>query len=92
MRQLVRYQLWIAAAAGVIFFTNLGGPALFDMDEALYADLRREMLERRDPIEPTFNGEMFPEKPPLMFWTMMAGFEIFGTGKCAEWGADFSRQ
>ena len=37
MRQLVRYQLWIAAAAGVIFFTNLGGPALFDMDEALYA-------------------------------------------------------
>ena len=89
MRQLVRYQLWIAAAAGVIFFTNLGGPALFDMDEALYATCAREMLQRGDPIVPMFNGAMFPEKPPLMFWTMMAGFEIFGTGERAEWGARF---
>ena len=48
MRKTVRYQLWIVAAAGVIFFTNLGGPALLDMDEALYATCAREMLQRGD--------------------------------------------
>jgi len=78
MREQLRYQLWIVAAAGVIFFTHLGATALWDMDEALYTTCAREMLERGDWIEPWFNGEMFPEKPPLMFWTMMAGFELFG--------------
>ena len=37
MSRMVRCQLWIAATAGAIFFTNLGAAALFDMDEALYA-------------------------------------------------------
>jgi 4-amino-4-deoxy-L-arabinose transferase-like glycosyltransferase len=86
MRQDVRYQLWIVAAAGVIFFTNLGGPALFDMDEALYTTCAREMLGRHNWVVPWFNGQMFPEKPPLMFWTMMAGFEVLGVN---EWGARF---
>lgn len=86
MRLETKYQLWIIAAACVIFFTNLGGPALWDMDEALYATCSREMVERDNWVVPWFNGEMFPEKPPLMFWTMMAGFEIFGIN---EWGARF---
>ena len=86
MSRLVRYQFWIAAAASVIFFTNLGGAALFDMDEALYSTCAREMLDRGNLIVPWFNGEMFPEKPPLMFWTMMGGFELFGVN---ELGARF---
>ena len=86
MRELMRYQLWIVAAAGVIFFTNLGGAALWDMDEALYASAAREMFQRGDWVVPWFNGQMFPEKPPLMFWTMMAGFELFGVN---ELGARF---
>jgi 4-amino-4-deoxy-L-arabinose transferase-like glycosyltransferase len=42
------------------------------------------MFQRGDWVVPMFNGQMFPEKPPLMFWTMMAGFELFGVN---EWGA-----
>jgi 4-amino-4-deoxy-L-arabinose transferase-like glycosyltransferase len=86
MSQLVKYQLWVALAAGVIFFTNLGATALFDMDEALYATCAREMLDRGNAIVPWFNGSMFPEKPPLMFWTMMGGFKLFGI---SELGARF---
>ncbi len=86
MQQQVRYQLWIAAAASVIFFTNLGAAALWDMDEALYTTCAREMLERNDWVVPWFNGQMFPEKPPLMFWDMIAGFELFGIN---EFGARF---
>ena len=84
MHQQVRYQLWIAAAAIVVFFTNLGGTGLWDMDEALYSDCAREMLDRGDWVVPWFNGRMFPEKPPLMFWSMMAGYGICGVN---EWGA-----
>jgi 4-amino-4-deoxy-L-arabinose transferase-like glycosyltransferase len=83
---MVRYQLWIAATAGAIFFTNLGAAALFDMDEALYATCAREMRDRGNAIVPWFNGAMFPEKPPLMFWTMMGGYELFGV---KELGARF---
>jgi len=86
MRETLRCQLWIAAAAALIFFTNLGSVALFDMDEALYGSCAREMFQRGDWVVPWFNGEMFPEKPPLMFWTMMAGFELFGVN---ELGARF---
>ena len=87
MRPSVRYQFWIVAAAGVIFFTNLGATGLWDMDEALYATCSREMLQRGNWIVPWFNGAMFPEKPPLMFWTMMGGFELFGLN--SEFGARF---
>ncbi len=84
MRQQVRYQFWIVAAAGLIFLTNLGGASLWDMDEALYSTCAREMLQRNDWVVPWFNGQMFPEKPPLMFWSMMAGYGLFGDN---EFGA-----
>ena len=60
MSQVVRYQLWIAVAASVIFFTNLGGAALFDMDEALYTTCAREMLERGNLIVPGSTARCFP--------------------------------
>lgn len=84
MSDSARYQWIIVLAAAVIFFTNLGAAALWDMDEALYASCAREMLERKDLIVPWFNGRLFPEKPPLMFWTMMLGFQLCGVN---EWGA-----
>lgn len=92
MSENVRFQFWIVAAAAVMFFTNLGGTALWDMDEALYSTCAREMVQRSEQgvpgalVVPWFNGRMFPEKPPLMFWTMIAGFEVFGVN---EWGARF---
>ncbi len=78
MSQLVRHQLWIAAAAAVIFFTNLGATALWDEDEPLYASCAREMMERGDWVVPMYNGDVFPDKPPLMFWLMISGYSIFG--------------
>jgi len=43
-------------------------------------------MQRGDWVVPMFNGHVFPEKPPLMFWTMMAGFQLFGV---SELGARF---
>ncbi len=78
MRQQIIHQILIALVAAVVFFTNLGAAGLWDMDEALYSACAREMLARGDWVVPVFNGEMFPDKPPLMFWLMMAGMALFG--------------
>jgi len=73
-----REHLWIVAVAALVFFTNLGAVALWDEDEPLYATCAREMLQRGDWVVPTYNGDVFPEKPPLMFWLMIVGFKAFG--------------
>jgi 4-amino-4-deoxy-L-arabinose transferase-like glycosyltransferase len=86
MSENVRYQLWILVAAACIFFTFLGAAALWDEDETLYASCAREMMDRGDWVVPWFNGRMFPDKPPLMFWLMMVGFNLFGQN---EFGARF---
>lgn len=83
MSQAVRHQLRIGIAAATVFFTNLGATALWDEDEPLYACCAREMLQRGDWVVPTYNGTMFPEKPPLMFWLMIVGYRILGVTELA---------
>ncbi len=85
----VRYQLWIVAAAAVVFFTNLGATGLWDLDEAFYSSCAREMLDRGDLIVPMYNGELSIDKPPLAFWLMMTGFKMFGATEFAArfWSA-----
>ena len=68
MPRQLRHQLWIIAVAAAVLFTNLGSAALWDEDEPLYASCAREMLQRGDWVVPTFNGEVFPEKPPRRVW------------------------
>jgi len=77
------HQAVIVLIGIVVFCTNLGSAALFDMDEALYATCAREMTQRGDWVVPWFNGELFPDKPPLMFWLMMAGRELLGPTELA---------
>ena len=86
MRQEVVHQAWIVLAAAVIFFTNLGVTALWDEDAPLYGACAREMIERGDWVVPVYNGQMFPEKPPLVYWSIMSGFKMFGVN---EFGARF---
>lgn len=91
MRQQLRHQACIALAATVVFFTNLGATRLWDMDEALHAACAREMFQRGDWVVPCFNGNWFFDKPPLMFWCMISGFECFGVTEFAArfWSALF---
>ncbi len=88
MRQEVRYQLWIAAAAGVIFFTNLGGPALFDMDEALYSTCAREMLATRRSDRALVQRRDVPREAAADVLDHDGRLRDFRHGK-GEWGARF---
>ena len=83
MRPILRHQTWIVLVGLIIFFVNLGSASLFDMDEAIYGACAREMAERGDWVVPWFNGQMFPDKPPLMFWMMIFCTKLFGASEFA---------
>ncbi|HEV3416447.1 MAG TPA: glycosyltransferase family 39 protein [Pirellulales bacterium] len=83
MRAPIQHQLCILAAALVVFFTNLGGPRLWDDDEPRNATCAREMLARGDWVVPTFNSELRTDKPVLLYWLMMGSYALFGATEFA---------
>jgi len=70
----------------VLLFPGLGKTPLWIYDEVRNAECAREMYERGDWVVPTFNGGLRTLKPPLHYYFMFGGFEIFGV---TEWGARF---
>ncbi|HVF60474.1 MAG TPA: glycosyltransferase family 39 protein [Thermoanaerobaculia bacterium] len=62
--------LALGAAAALLFLPGLGARDLWNPDEARYAVVAREMLERGDLFVPHLNGEVYTQKPPLLFWAI----------------------
>ena len=58
-------------------------PVIFDDNEGLYAGAVREMHQRNDWLVPTNNGFPRVQKPPLVYWTMLASVSIFGENEFA---------
>ncbi|MBX7165080.1 MAG: glycosyltransferase family 39 protein [Pirellulales bacterium] len=79
----------LALIAGLIFFANLGGGALFDEDEPKNAACGQEMLARGDWIVPMFNGELRTDKPVLLYWLMLLAYHGLGVNEFAArfWSA-----
>lgn len=69
-----------------ISFFRLGSVTLFDVDEAVFSEATKEMLENGDWITPTYNGENRYDKPVLFYWLMAASYKLFGIN---EFGARF---
>lgn len=57
---------------------------LLEPDEGRYAEIGREMLMRGDWIVPHLQGEPYLDKPPLLYWAVMASYRIFGVH---DWSA-----
>jgi len=68
---------------GVAFFQSLGRLPLFEPDEARYAEIPREMLERGDFITPLLNYVKYFEKPPLLYWLNAFSLKVFGENEFA---------
>ncbi len=81
MLPAVRHTLLIAVVGGVVLFTNLGGPRLWDRDEPRNAGCTAEMLQRGDWVTPMFNGELRTHKPILLYWFMMTAYAVFGVNE-----------
>ena len=81
-----KYFWFLFALSLLLLFPSLGKTQLWIYDEVRNAQCAREMWERNDWIVPTFNGKLRTLKPPLHYWAMFGGFELFGV---TEWGARF---
>jgi 4-amino-4-deoxy-L-arabinose transferase-like glycosyltransferase len=57
---------------------------LFEPDEARYAQIPKEMLERGDWIVPVLQGKPYLDKPPLLYWLVMLSYAVFGAH---DWAA-----
>jgi len=83
MRNRVIYPVLILLISFILFSLNNSRIQVFMLDEAKNATCAREMMERNDPVVPTFNGELRTDKPPLHYYFMMTSYRIFGFGEYA---------
>lgn len=63
----------------LLYFVGLNWFGLFDVDEAIFTQTSVEMLESRNYIAPTYNGEPRYHKPPLIYWFQALSLNTFGT-------------
>jgi len=68
----------------LLSFFRLGSVTLFDVDEAVFAQATREMIENNNWLTPTYNGKNRYDKPILFYWLMAASYQVFGVN---EFGA-----
>jgi 4-amino-4-deoxy-L-arabinose transferase-like glycosyltransferase len=71
------------ALAGVLFSTATAAVPILGRDEARFAQAAREMLERGDPVVPTFAGQPRYHKPILHYWCTMASYRLLGINERA---------
>jgi 4-amino-4-deoxy-L-arabinose transferase-like glycosyltransferase len=76
--------LLLLMATAVVYFYGLGRAPFVGADEPRYAQVAREMYLRGDALTPTLGGHTWFEKPALAYWTVMAGYKLFGV---SEWAA-----
>ena len=75
----------------VLVFYHLGDGSFYNWDEAIYAEVAKEMLASRDWASLTWNGFPFLQKPPLQFWLTALTYKLFGINEFAArlWPAIF---
>ena len=92
-RPVVRLSRWLPLAlVGAFYIAACVGPTVFNQNEGQYAGAAREMLNRpqdyqpsarRQPergqwLVPTNDGIPRLQKPPLVYWTLIASMRLFG--------------
>src|SRR5207247_2362940 len=75
--------LLVIVVAALLFFGRLGAP-LLEPEEARYAEVPRQMLLAGDWVVPTLHGQLYLDKPPLLYWAVMISYSLFGVH---DWAA-----
>jgi len=71
----------IVLLAALFYLPGLGSTCLFDRDEPRFSEAAREMLRSGDYIVPHFNGDLRPDKPPLLYWLMSLSYRLVGVNE-----------
>ncbi len=75
--------LFLILMAGLLFFSRLGIP-LQEPEEPRYAEIPRQMLKSGNFVVPVLHGLAYYDKPPLLYWLVMAAYAVFGVH---DWAA-----
>src|SRR5207244_12199785 len=75
------HYLLLLALGSCLFFPNLGGPSLWDLDEGRNATCAWEMMLAGNWVIPTFNGDLRVDKPALLYWLQVAAYYGFGVNE-----------
>lgn len=68
----------LALLGALLFLPGLGARDLWNPDEARYAQVAREMRLADSYAVPRLNGEVYTQKPPLLFWLILASSLLTG--------------
>jgi 4-amino-4-deoxy-L-arabinose transferase-like glycosyltransferase len=68
----------LALLGALLFLPALGARDLWNPDEPRYGEVAREMVATGEYLVPHFNGRLYTQKPPLMFWSMAASGYLLG--------------
>lgn len=75
--------LLLLVLPGLLLYPCLSFP-LFEPDEGRYAEIPREMFVRGEWVIPTLQAEPYLDKPPLLYWLVMASYHVLGVH---DWAA-----
>jgi 4-amino-4-deoxy-L-arabinose transferase-like glycosyltransferase len=82
-RQVLLRELILLVTAGLLCFTHLNCP-LQEPEETLYAEVPRQMLAADRVLVPVRHGQAYYDKPPLLYWLVMA---VYGVCGVHDWAA-----
>jgi 4-amino-4-deoxy-L-arabinose transferase-like glycosyltransferase len=80
-REVRRDFLLLAVLALAVYLPGIGSRDLWNPDEPRYAQVAREMLEAGSFeafVVPHLNGNLYTQKPPLLFWSIAAASAPLG--------------
>ena len=73
----------LIALAALLHVVTIGTGDLYSETEGQYAGAAREMVARYDWLLPTNNGMPRLQKPPLLYWLIIASYKILGVNEAA---------
>ena len=81
----------VLGLALALLFYRLGDGSLYDWDEAIYAQVAKEMVLSDTWMTLSWNGAPFFHKPPLYFWLTALTYNMIGVSEFAArlWPAIF---
>jgi 4-amino-4-deoxy-L-arabinose transferase-like glycosyltransferase len=82
MTKNIAFPLLLVLVSFIYFFTARD-IAILDDGDALYAHAAGQMLQRGDWVTPYPDGVRFLDKPPMMYWSMVVAYKIFGQNEFA---------
>ena len=73
----------LIALAALLHVVTIGTGDLYSETEGQYAGAAREMVASHNSLLPTNNGIPRLQKPPLLYWAIIASYKILGVNEAA---------